>query len=260
MNELTISLDGKETKIKIKEIDIDDIALDELNPRISFFRDNQNSDKLSNDEVIFALTQKKPEAFRKLKDSIHPIWIEPLKSENSKKYRVIEGNTRVVAYKQLKGEEPNETKWKTILSNILPHTISEEQKNFIRLLSHLRGTTEWDAYEKAKYLYKLWNEEGWSQPRLEKQTKMSLKQIDENIEAYRIMERQYLPVYGDDPNEVTKFSYFVEYEKNPKLQSIMLKNDLHLSDMCEWVGEGKINRALDVRFCHLVGMAFKSSR
>lgn len=255
MNELIIPIDGKETKIRLNEIEIDKLELDELNPRISLFKDNQVSDGLTEDQIIFALTNKKPEAFRKLKDSIHnnkgivyPIWIEPLREERDKKYKVIEGNTRVVIYQQLQQEEPNEDRWKTILCNILPREINEEQKNFIRLQSHLRGTTEWDAYEKAKYLYKLWQDDGWSISRLEKQTKMTEKQIKENIEAYRIMEEQYLPAHRDDPNEVSKFSYFVEYVKDKKLQKLMEKSSKDVKDFCDWVADKeKIPTGQDVR-------------
>ncbi|KUK55984.1 MAG: hypothetical protein XD79_0370 [Atribacteria bacterium 34_128] len=255
MNELIIPIDGRETIIRLEQIEIDKLELDELNPRISFFRDNQVTDSLTRNQIIFALTNKKPEAFRKLRDSIHnnkgivyPIWIEPIKDEQDKKYKVIEGNTRVVIYQQLQQEEPYENKWKTILCNILPHEIDEEQKNFIRLQSHLRGTTEWDAYEKAKYLYKLWQEDGWSINRLEKQTKMTEKQIKENIEAYRIMEEQYIPTHTDDPNEVSKFSYFVEYVKDNKLQKLMEKNAKNIKDFCDWVAnKEKIPTGQDVR-------------
>ncbi len=252
---IIVPIDGKETKIELRQIEINKLELDELNPRISFFRDNQVTDTLTEDQIIFALTNKKPEAFRKLKDSIHnnkgivyPIWIEPLKSEENKKYKVIEGNTRVVVYRQLQIEEPYEDRWKTILSNVLPHEIDEEQKNFIRLQSHLRGTTEWDAYEKAKYLYKLWHDDGWSVNRLEKQTKMTEKQIEANIEAYRLMEEQYLPAHSDDPNEVSKFSYFVEYVKDKKLQNLMKKNLTNIKDFCDWIADKeKIPTGRDVR-------------
>lgn len=242
--DLVIPIDGKDTKIILTQIGLGQLELDELNPRISFFRDNQIIDSLNEDQITFALTSKKPEAFRKLKDSIHnnkgvvsPIWIEPLRAERDKKYRVIEGNTRVVIYQQLKKEEPHEGRWKTILCYVLPHKIDEAQKNFIRLQSHLRGTTEWDAYEKAKYLYKLWQEDGWSISRLEKQTKMTEKQIRENIDAYKIMEEQYLPVHRDDPNEVSKFSYFVEYVKDKKLQSLMEKSSKGIKNFCDWVAD-----------------------
>ena len=252
MNELKIPIDGKETTIELTQIEIDKLELDELNPRISFFRDNQVTDSLTEDQIIFALTNKKPEAFRKLRDSVHnnkgivyPIWVEPLIEGN---YKVIEGNTRLVIYQQLQQEEPNEEKWKTILCYILPYEISDEQKNFIRLQSHLRGTTEWDAYEKAKYLYKLWHEDGWSINRLEKQTKMTEKQIRENIDAYKIMEEQYLSVHGDDPNEVNKFSYFVEYVKDKKLQRLMEKSFKSVKDFCDWVADKeKIPTGQDVR-------------
>lgn len=255
MDKIRIPIDGKETIIKLKELEIDELGLDELNPRISFFRDNQPSESLTEDQIIFALTNKKPEAFRKLRDSIHnnrgivcPIWIEPTRDGGDKKYKVIEGNTRLLIYQQLKKEEPNEEKWKTILSYVLPCEISDEQKNFIRLQSHLRGTTEWDAYEKAKYLYKLWQEDGWSIGRLEKQTKMTEKQIKENIEAYRKMEEQYLPTHGDDPNEVSKFSYFVEYVKDEKLQRLMEENSKDIKDFCDWVADKeKIPTGQDVR-------------
>jgi hypothetical protein len=255
MNELIIPIDGREAIIRSEQIEIDKLELDELNPRISFFRDNQVIDSLTRDQIIFALTNKKPEAFRKLKDSIHnnkgivyPIWIEPVKDEQDKKYKVIEGNTRVVIYQQLQQEEPYENKWKTILCNILPYEIDEKQKNFIRLQSHLRGTTEWDAYEKAKYLHNHWDEDGWSIERLEKQTKMTEKQIRENIDAYKIMEEQYLPAHGDDPNEVSKFSYFVEYIKDKKLQRLMEKNSKDVKDFCDWVADKKkIPTGQDVR-------------
>jgi len=255
MNELIIPVDGKETKIKLMQIEIDKIELDESNPRISFFKDNQVNDNLSKDQIIFALTNKKPEAFRKLMDSIHnnkgivyPIWVEPKKNKKDKEYKVIEGNTRLVIYQKLKQEEPYEERWKTISCNILPNEIDDEQKNFIRLLSHLRGATEWDAYEKAKYLYKLWQDDGWSINRLEKQTKMTEKQINENIKAYRIMEEQYLTVHGDDPNEVSKFSYFVEYVKDNELQKLMKKNSMGDKDFCDWVAnKEKIPTGQDVR-------------
>ncbi|MHA1881867.1 MAG: hypothetical protein ACTSUO_02345 [Candidatus Thorarchaeota archaeon] len=255
MDSVRIPIDGKETMIRLAEVSVDQLRLDELNPRISFFRDNQPGDELTEEQIVFALTNKKPEAYRKLRDSIHnnrgiisPIWIEPRTTKGDRKYTVIEGNTRVVIYQYLRNEEPNEERWKKILCYVLPSEISDEQKNFIRLQSHLRGTTEWDAYEKAKYLYKLWEEDGWSVSRLEKQTKMSAKQISENIEAYKKMEEQYLPTHGDDPNEVSKFSYFVEYVKDKELQKLMARSSKTIDDFCNWVADKeKIPTGQDVR-------------
>ncbi len=252
MDELEIPINGKLQQISIAFIDIEKLILDELNPRISFFRDNQPKPNLSREEIIFALTQKKPEVFRKLKDSIEnnkgiisPIWVEP-KGKNF--FRVIEGNSRVVAYTQLSLDQPYESSWKKIMSYVLPEKIGDEELNFIRLLAHLRGTNEWDSYEKAKYLFKLWKEEGWSIKRLEKQTKMSEKEIENSIKAYEIMEEQYLPKHLDDPNETSKFSYFVEYVRNKPLQNSLHQSSLGLSDFVDWVSDDKmIPTGQDVR-------------
>jgi hypothetical protein len=56
MDKLIISIDGKDTTINLKKIAISKLLLDELNPRISFFRDNQVTDNLVDDQIIFALT------------------------------------------------------------------------------------------------------------------------------------------------------------------------------------------------------------
>lgn len=255
MNNIVIPIDGRDTTIRAEQIEIDFLQLDELNPRISFFRDNQITSTLTEEQITFALTNKKPDAFRKLKDSIqnnrgivHAIWVEPIEASNEKKYRVIEGNSRVVVYQQLAGEEPYEKNWKTIFSYVLPKEIDEGQENFIRLQSHLRGTTEWDAYEKAKYLYKLWDQDGWSIARLEKQTKMYSREIQNNIDAYKIMEEQYLPKHSEDPNEISKFSYFVEFVKDKKLQTLLEQNEKGVDDFCNWVADKeKIPRGEDVR-------------
>ncbi len=93
-----------------------------------------------------------------------------------------------------------------------------------------------------------WDDDGWSINRLEKQTKMTEKQIKENIEAYRIMEEQYLPTHRDDPNEVSKFSYFVEYVKDKKMQKSIEKSSKDIKDFCDWVADKeKIPTGQDVR-------------
>lgn len=253
--ELTISLDGRDTRVELRAIPINRLVLDEENPRISFFKDNQVKPNLTEQDVEYALTSGNTEAWRKLKDSIHnnrgvvtPIWVEPMQPPAGELFRVIEGNSRVLACRKLMAEEPHEPHWQTILAYVLPREVSGEQKNFVRLLSHLRGATDWDAYEKAKYLYRLWDRDGWTKDRLEKQTKMTRRQIDDNIGAYRLMSEQYLPRYGTDPEEVSKFSYFVEYVKDRKLQQLFDQYAGGTDGYCRWVNDRtKIPTGQDVR-------------
>lgn len=253
--QLTIPLDGRDTRVEFRTIPLNRLVLDEDNPRISYFKDNQLKPSLTEKDVEFALTSGNTEAWRKLRDSIHnnrgvvtPIWVEPLQSPTDESFRVIEGNSRVLACRKLMAEEPHEPHWQAVLAYVLPREVSGEQKNFIRLLSHLRGATDWDAYEKAKYLYRLWDSDGWTKDRLEKQTKMTRRQIEDNIGAYRLMSEQYLPRYGTDPEEVSKFSYFVEYVKDRKLQQLFDRYAGGAEGYCRWVNDRtKIPTGQDVR-------------
>jgi hypothetical protein len=187
--------------------------------------------------------------YEKLKEHIErnggiydPIWVVP--KENY--YTVIEGNTRAFIYEELAEKYVNDKKWKLIDAYVLPHKIDRNVINFIRLEKHLFGSTPWDAYEKARELYRLNTEEDYSLKRLEQLTKLSASDIKNNIQAFRDMEEQYLPKYNK-PAERLKFSYFVEFRKNKELRRLIKEGKLSLMDFCDWVGEGKFGRGEDVR-------------
>lgn len=252
MQTTTIKIGGIPTEVIVQDIEIERIFLDQDNPRIGLFRDSQVKPDLSQKDIIFALTQKSPEAYQQLKDSIEindgiltPIWVTPAEDD---KFLVIEGNTRTVIYQELHDRFPHKETWKRIRSYVLPETVDEGQKDFIRLEAHLRGTTPWDAYEKARYLFMLHDDKGYSKPRLEQLTRMGVREIEQFIHAFKLMEEQYLPAYGThDPTAVQKFSYFVEYCKNKKLQQEMSKHDLASQDFADWVGQGRVPTAQRVR-------------
>src|SRR3989344_4476838 len=68
-----------------------------------------------------------------------------------------EGNTRALIYKQLNEDFPNKVEYQKIPGYVLPPKINKEKIEFIRLQAHLRGVTPWDSYERARYLYLLWD-------------------------------------------------------------------------------------------------------
>lgn len=250
MKNITVNVDGVPTKVAYKLVPINTLILDQTNPRIGLFKDSNAKLDLDQDEIEYAIINKNPKAFDKLKESIrlnegiiNPIWVAP----EGNKFLVIEGNTRTIIYKQLNTDFPNKIFFKKIPCYVLPNAIGDNKKNFIKLEAHLRGTTQWDTYERARYLYLLWDNEGYSIERLSKLTKLSISEIKSAIKAFTDMEEEYLPKFGNDPTEVFKYSYFVEFEKDKKLQELMRKNSLGLKNFCTWVGTGKIKRAQDVR-------------
>ena len=136
--------------------------------------------------------------------------------------------------------------FKTIRSKVLPADISDRGRNFIRLITHLRGENDWQAYERARMLYILWDHRGYTEEELQNVTKLSLTDIRRWRDAYKNMTEQFLPNYGNQPEALMRFSYFVEFE-NRRIKEGMARYGLTVKDFCDWVGNGEITRAQDVR-------------
>lgn len=249
MHERKVHLDGRELTIREGRLELGEVSFDPTNPRIQFQLDTSLSDKAPTQEQLgFALVVGN-DSFVKLRENIesnggivNPIWIAPTGDD----YVVIEGNTRLQVYLDLREKYPNDDKWKSIPVFLLPEKCSRDEINFIRLEAHLFGTTPWDAYEKARELYRLNEEEDYSVERLARMTKLTPSDIRSSIQAFRDMDEYYLSRFGD-PGEHQKFSYFVEFRKNADLKRLVKDGQLNIVDFCTWVGEGKFSRGEDVR-------------
>jgi hypothetical protein len=251
MPQLQVNLESRPVIIENRPVSISLLELDEANPRIGLYRDSQLRSRLSAADIRHAIVNRSPGAYEKLRDSveinqgiINPIWIGPARGG---RHLVIEGNTRVLIYQELAEKYPSSELWKAIPANILPVGIEESQINFIRLEAHLRGVTEWDAYERARYLYILSEKEGYSVRRLEQLTRLDRTEIETEIRAFRDMSEVYNTKYPDDPYQSQKFSYFVEYERSKRIKQQMTNHDLGIGDFCDWIGTGRIPKAENVR-------------
>jgi hypothetical protein len=238
MTILRIPLEGQLTEVERKRIDIESLVLDVENPRIQYFLDSRLNPEITPEQIMQAIAVSNDQ-YEKLRDSIE------LNEENNF-YRVIEGNSRALVYKELKEKHWNNDKWKQIEAYILPHAIDKAKINFIRLEAHLFGVTPWDAYEKARELYRLHSQEDYSIMRLEQLTKLKSNDIKTNIEAFKDMEDQYLPKYNK-PGEQLKFSYFAEFRKSKRLKELFHDKEITLTQFSDLVGQGKFGRGEQVR-------------
>lgn len=249
---LEIPIAGVPEEVEIKGIEIDKLVLDEENPRIGYWRDNimRVTDAASQGDLEIALKSGNYEDYNRLKRSIETsegameeIWVYPIEAG---KYKIIDGNTRVLIYNDLRDKYPQKDVYKKIRCKVLPPDITEKSINFIRLIAHLRGVNDWQAYERARMLYILWYHRGYTEEELQSTTKLSLNDIRRWREAYKNMNEQFLPNYSHKPDALLKFSYFVEFE-NKKIKDGMKRCGLTTKDFCDWVGNDEISRAQDVR-------------
>lgn len=253
MPTINVNLDGIPVEIERISVPLKKLILDIENPRIQYYLDTRLNDDITQNKIKFALAEGN-EQYDKLKEHIErnggiydPIWVV----FDKEFYIVIEGNTRAYIYEELSEKYVNDDRWKMISAYVLPHKVDRNVINFIRLEKHLFGPTPWDAYEKARELYRLNTHEDYSLKRLEQLTKLSASDIRNNIQAYMDMEEEYLKKYNK-PSERLKFSYFVEFRKNKELKRLVKESKISLLDFCDWVGEGKFRRGEDIRKLPLV--------
>lgn len=248
---MEVPIAGIPEEVEIDDIPIDDIVLDEENPRIGYWRDNllRITDATSQGDLELAIKSGNIDEYNRLKRSIEAndgasemIWV----MKSGAKYVCIDGNTRLIIYKDLRDKYPKKDLYKKIKAKILPEKIDDRARNFIRLIAHLRAQNDWQAYERARMLYILWYQKGYTEEELKNTTKLSLNDIRRWREAYKNMNDQFLPKYAHKSDALMKFSYFVEYESK-KIKDGMKKNGLDVNDFCDWVGNDEINRAQDVR-------------
>ncbi len=233
---------------------IKQIELDVNNPRIARWMEMYGSD-ITAEQMALALGAGSSEegaggpSFNSLKQSIltnqgiiHPIIVNKTKD---KKYIVIEGNTRVLIYKEFK-QKKLKGDWEKIPSMVYEN-MSEQQIDSIRLQAHLVGTRNWDPYSKAKYLNDLRNRQHLTFSQIVDFCGGDKREVETYIDAYNDMENYYRPILDSDQDfDVTRFSAFAELQKS-RINEAIVAAGFSKKDFSEWVHQRKIYPLATVR-------------
>ena len=156
----------------------------------------------------------------------------------------IDGNTRLAIYQEF--EKKNVAgDWSRIKSLIIEDA-TQPDIEMRRVSAHLVGSREWPAYEKARYLHHLRNEELWDYGRLIELCGGNKAQLERQIDAYNDMNEFYRDVVDDTAFQIDRFSGFVELQK-PRVKQAIFDAGLDLKDFGEWIRDGKIYRLEDTR-------------
>ena len=237
---------------QLKEIEVDIIELDIDNPRISYALETYG-ENINAAAIALALSNSSDSdssgtTINTLKDSIkasggisNPIVV----NHHEGKYTVIEGNTRVQIYRDFK-REGVKGNWDKI-----PALVYEEMDfdaiTSIRIQSHMVGARPWNAYSKAKYLKSLSDEKNISTERIIDICGGKKQEIRALIQAYNDMEIYYHSKVDDQDFDVKEFSAFRELNESKKRIGALQANGYTKEDFGQWVIDGKIGRAENVR-------------
>lgn len=232
------------------ELPIDEIELDRSNPRIANFIDLYNEEDINSDTMALLLGTT-ADSCASLRESIkenggiiHPIIVN---RGIEGRYVVIEGNTRLQIYRDLKkaGVPGN---WDVIRA-IVYDDLDNNSMHSIRLQAHLIGPREWDPYSKAKYLDYLANVEHMPMSALIAYCGGNSKasEIKHMIAAYQDMKEFYRPLCDDDTIfNIKKFHGFVELQNRNIIESLLL-HGYTKTDFSRWMIEERFSKLEDVR-------------
>jgi hypothetical protein len=235
-------------------VPVDQILLDESNPRIAHFLEHLTPPHTA-EQIYLALGAGGDDdggglpSFNRLKQSIqtnggivHPVILRQTSKDN---YVCIEGNTRVALYREFRDNGITGA-WDKIPSVTHP-SLTDDEVHAIRLQAHLVGPRPWTPYAKAKYLTFLRNDEHFEFGRLVDFCGGNERSIRESLEAYADMEKHYRPLLeGDEEFDTTKFSGFVELQK-PGVKEAVGQAGYSLDQFAQWVIDEKIRIMAQVR-------------
>lgn len=232
-------------------IKINDVEFDADNPRIKMALEKYG-DRLTAERIHFALRSategsRSVSSYTSLRDSLRASRgvMDPIRVIRRRdRFVCIDGNTRVAIYKQFLKEKVDGT-WSHIKAFIIEDPTPEAIET-VRVSAHLVGAREWPAYEKARYLHYLRNEELMDYSEMIALCGGNKTDIERQIEAYHDMNENYRDIVDDTAFHMDRFSGFVELQK-PNIKEAIFEADLHLRDFGEWIRDGKIYRTEDVR-------------
>lgn len=230
---------------------VDSVDYDTDNPRIKKALEKYG-DKLNAERIHFALRSasegdRGASSFVGLRDSIRAsrgVQTPIVVTVQGDRYTCVDGNTRLAIYRQFLREQP-EDHWSRIKAIILKDATQVDIEK-VRVAAHMVGAREWPAYEKARYLHYLRNQEFMDFSEMVALCGGNKKDIERQIDAYHDMNEYYRDVVDDAAFHIDRFSGFVELQ-NRGIKEAIFDAGLELRDFGEWIRDGNIYRLADVR-------------
>ena len=124
---------------------------------------------------------------------------------------VIEGNSRLAVYLILRDRGAS-GEWDMIPCHLISTLTDEQQAAFLNQI-HVKGKTQWSAYEKANFAY-VRKINGWPVPRIAKLFGESVPTIYKRIKAIKMMR-------DSADSELNHFSYYDVLVRQPEISAKM---------------------------------------
>jgi len=240
------NVQGARVELTMAEVDPDEVRLDPSNPRVGFsMRQLEEGERGDAACTLLLISQEDTEGLKRsiiLSGGVQ----EPIYLRHD--YTVAEGNRRVVAMRAAKEEHPNNSGFRTMPAWIIPEGTPEHTVQDLLNEIHLGSVRGWAPYEKALQMRAL-VKSGLIEAEVAERYRMTANEVRQHIEAANMMDRLYFPITNDptDTEHRSKFSYFLEFSRNTRIQ----QHREAMSDLAErfarWVRDGQVDTGMKVR-------------
>lgn len=240
------NIQGLAVELALIEVDPMEVKLDPTNPRVGFsMRQLAENERNEGACVLLLTSQEDTEA---LKRSIlasngvqEPIY---LRADG----RVAEGNRRVVALRAAQEEYPGDPRFSKMPAWLIPTTTPEHVIQDLLNEIHLGSVRGWAPYERALQMRAL-VQGGLIEDEVAERYRMTVREVKQQLAAVEFMDSRYFPITSDpsDPEHRTKFSYFLEFYKNGRIQTHYESTPDLQDQFARWVRDGRIDTGARVR-------------
>lgn len=239
----TITVMGREISYEIQDVDISKLGYYSENPRINYIISKHPPERITQ-EFIEQELLKLDSTKERIKD------LEENKGLVDEVYvlgnKVVEGNTRLCAFRRLSKKYPDDPRWKTIKARILHDSVNDEELFYILRTFHIKGKTPWDAYEKAAYIHRMIKCLNKTPDEIAKQIGMHKSSVEIMLKSYEVMTEKYLNS-NNSRDDLKKFYYFDAFFRQKDLAKRAEETPDFLDEFVGWVKEDRLKKAQDVR-------------
>lgn len=151
---------------------------------------------------------------------------------------VLEGNSRLAAYRQLAAKEP--IKWGMVKCTVLPANVDESLIFALLGQFHIKGKKDWAPYEQAGFLYRRFKNHNIPPKVLSMELGLSTKKVNHLVETYEFM-------VDNDEIDTSRWSYYDEYLKSNKIKKARHQYPELDALIVDSIRTGAIERAMDLR-------------
>ena len=242
----TRNIQGHPVELTLIEVDPNDVRLDPTNPRIGFsMRQLEQRERNEGACVLLLTSQEDTEALKRSIVASNGVQ-EPIYLRSDQ--RVAEGNRRVVALRAAQEEFPGDSRFSTMPAWLIPEGTSEDVIQDLLNEIHLGSVRGWAPYERALQMRALL-ESGLIEDEIAERYRMTTREVRQQLAAVEFMDRSYFPITADptEPEHRTKFSYFLEFYKNGRIQDHLEAMPDLPERFARWVRDGQLDTGARVR-------------